>query len=275
MTKLLIIATFFVLLSYATCYDCYDCQNCEIPFNSQTSSKTCNTNVTTCMKITAKLGTVYTYIAKQCGPCLSETFLFGVTYLHVDCCSGNECNGTNILSIFYINHIYKRNKSWNEILSPLKNTPGESCIFLMPRQSMLPLIQEFLPKHLKQQRVKRKMITQLQFNEPPLFVNNLQQQWDEMNSNSICDSYSSYYSIEGCMSCKESISDEQSLMKYFSITSSSDELNISHSSSEKQFLFKSFNNEKSILDKNNSSNYIVLEMEPCKKINILNNVLQL
>jgi hypothetical protein len=60
----------------------------------------------------------------------------------------------------------------------------ENCIFLMPRQSIIPLIQEFLPNELKKQTKKRKMITQLQFDDPPLFVNNLQVEWEEMDTKS-------------------------------------------------------------------------------------------
>ncbi|CAF0782065.1 unnamed protein product [Adineta ricciae] len=89
MMKFLFITTLFVLITHVTSFDCYDCQNCQIPFNNQTSTSTCNSGVTSCMKITAKLGTVYTYVSKQCGPCSSETFLFGVTYIKVDCCYQN------------------------------------------------------------------------------------------------------------------------------------------------------------------------------------------
>jgi hypothetical protein len=49
--------------------------------------------------VTAKLGTVYSYVAKQCGPCINGSFIFGVTYMNVDCCTGPNCNGTNRLSI--------------------------------------------------------------------------------------------------------------------------------------------------------------------------------
>jgi len=94
----------------------------------------------------------------------------------------------------------------------------------------------------------------------------------------------SYHTIIGHNSCKESIPDEQSLVTYFSITSSNElppspssiEQLSSESGSQKQFRFnplsrRVLNND----DKNNSSNYIILEMEPLKKINILNNVSQL
>jgi hypothetical protein len=94
----------------------------------------------------------------------------------------------------------------------------------------------------------------------------------------------SYHTLVGHNSCEELIPDEQSLVTYFSITSSN-ELTPSHSSieqlssenvSQKRFRFnplsrRILNND----DKNNSSNYIILEMEPLKKINILNNVSQL
>lgn len=66
------------------------------------------------------MGTVYTYVLKQCGPCYNETFAFGVTYLNVDCCTGTNCNGTDSLSmsklsitvylflfVYYIFRMYK------------------------------------------------------------------------------------------------------------------------------------------------------------------------
>ena len=96
-----------------------------------------------------------------------------------------------LLYRLYINHIYKRNKFWYDITSLSKSKSDknveENGIFLMPRQSMSPLIQEFLPDEFKIKPVQRKMITQLQFNEPPLFLNNLKAQWDEMDTKSILD----------------------------------------------------------------------------------------
>jgi hypothetical protein len=88
----------------------------------------------------------------------------------------------------YINHIYKRKRFWNEITSPSRNELEEkiddNLTFLMPRQSIIPLVQEFLPNELKKQPQKRKMVTQLQFDEPPLFINNLKAEWDEMDTKS-------------------------------------------------------------------------------------------
>jgi len=88
----------------------------------------------------------------------------------------------------YINHIYKRKRFWNEITSPSKNESEEKIDhklnFLMPRQSIIPLVQKFLPNELKKQPKQRKMATQLQFDEPPLFVNNLKADWDEMDTKS-------------------------------------------------------------------------------------------
>jgi hypothetical protein len=89
----------------------------------------------------------------------------------------------------YINYIYKRKRFWKEITSPSKNKSEEkiddNLTFLMPRQSIIPLIQEFLSNEFKKQPKQRKMVTQLQFDEPPLFVNNLKEEWDEMDTKSI------------------------------------------------------------------------------------------
>ena len=88
----------------------------------------------------------------------------------------------------YINHIYKRRRIWKEITSPLNNKSEmeikENCTILIPRQSIIPLIQEFLPNELRKQIEQRKMITQLQFDEPPLFGKNLNIEWDEMDTKS-------------------------------------------------------------------------------------------
>ena len=88
----------------------------------------------------------------------------------------------------YINHIYKRKRFWYEITSPWKNESDQeinkNLISLIPRLSMSPLIQEFLPDELKTRIEQRPMITHLQFNEPPLFVNNLKAEWDEMDTKS-------------------------------------------------------------------------------------------
>jgi hypothetical protein len=89
----------------------------------------------------------------------------------------------------------------------------------------------------------------------------------------------SYHTIVGHNSCEESILDEQSLVTYFSMTSSNEltpspssiEQLPSESDSQKRFRF----NPLSRRVVNNSSNYIILEMEPLKIINISNNVSQL
>jgi hypothetical protein len=95
-----------------------------------------------------------------------------------------------LLYRLYINHIYKRKRAWYEITSPLKMKIDDSVICLIPRQSISPLIQEFLPNEFKKQPVQRKMVTQLQFDEPPLFVKNLTEEWDEMNTKStFCSSF--------------------------------------------------------------------------------------
>ncbi len=102
----------------------------------------------------------------------------------------------------------------------------------------------------------------------------------------------SYYTIREQISCEDAIPNKKSLVKYFSITLSNElvtsplstEQLSSNNSSQKrsplQFFFNplgtsytgSFNNKTTILDKNNSSNYIVLDMEQFQKINISNNV---
>ncbi|CAF0833955.1 unnamed protein product [Rotaria sordida] len=317
------LTTIVILLNYATCFDCYDCQNCEIPANDQANTATCSSSVTQCMKITAKLGTVYTYVLKQCGPCSNETFAFGVTFVQVDCCTGSKCNGTNTLSFsefsiiiyvlffiiyfkckneLYINHIYKRKRPWHEITLPLTNKSvkniDQNLISLLPRQSITPLIQEYLPYGLKKSPIQRKMITQLQFNEPPLFINNFKEEWDEMDTKSIfslrsISTRTSYYTIREQTFCDELILDEKSLIKYSSLTSSNKPIISSPSSIEQlssisnsskptslQLVFKPcislskqlLNNEKSISDQNNSSNYIVLNMDNFKEINIFNNL---
>jgi hypothetical protein len=85
----------------------------------------------------------------------------------------------------YINYIYKRKRSWDEITSRTKTKSEKNTISsLMPRQSMSPLIQEFLPNELKKQPIQRKMVTRLQFAEGPLLINNLKTEWDEMDTKS-------------------------------------------------------------------------------------------
>lgn len=56
---------------------------------------------------------------------------------------------------------------------------------LLPRQSMSPLIEEYLPYELRKLCVQRKMVTQLQFNDPPLLHDKLKDEWNEMDSKSI------------------------------------------------------------------------------------------
>lgn len=97
----------------------------------------------------------------------------------------------------YINHIYKRKRFWNEItllsINKSEEKINDNVTFLMPRESIMPLVQEFLPKELKKQSEQRKMITQLQFNEPPLVVNNFKEEWDEMDTKSTC--HLSFYKL--------------------------------------------------------------------------------
>ncbi|CAF4463026.1 unnamed protein product [Rotaria socialis] len=292
------------LLNYATCFDCYECQNCEIPFNSQTNTVTCASSVTQCMKITVKLGTVYTYVLKQCGPCSNETFAFGVTYLNVDCCTGSTCNRTNTISmskfsataclfvffyyylfrILYINFIYKRKRPWCEITTQIDDKSikqiDENINSALSRQSMSPLIQEYLPYELRKQPMNRKMTTRLEFSEPPLFRDTFKEDWDELDTQSL-DSRTSVSRKTSFYTVGEETFCRQSPTRYWSLTSSS---NLTQSSpsieqlspidtcsteTRLQICFKSFtnlsrrlvNNEKYRSDINNS-----------KEINIFNNV---
>ncbi|CAF4636604.1 unnamed protein product, partial [Rotaria sp. Silwood1] len=304
--------TTVILLHYATCMDCYDCQNCEIPANDQANTATCGSSVTQCIKVTAKLGTVYTYVLKQCGPCSNETFAFGVTFLHVDCslwivlivfCSLLVIGGFFYLFYrLYINYIYKRKRLWYEIRSPLVNKSVEkidqNLISLLPRQSISPLIEEYLPYELQKQPIQRIMITQLQFNKPPLFIKNFKEEWDEMDAISVfslqsISNQTSYYTIREHTFCEELILDEKSLIKSSSLTFSNEFITSSPSSVEQLFsvsnsskrtplpsFFKPFislskrliHNEKYISDQNNSSNHIVLTMDNFKEIKIFDNV---
>jgi hypothetical protein len=92
----------------------------------------------------------------------------------------------------YINHIYKRKRLWKEItrLSSKKSEENiqQHSTDLIPRQSIIPLIQEFLPNELNIQIQQRKMATRLQFDEPPVFGKDLTAEWNEMDTKSMFDS---------------------------------------------------------------------------------------
>lgn len=90
----------------------------------------------------------------------------------------------------YINNIYKRKRPWLDIVSQVKSQSikymdDENFNSLLPRQSMSPLIEEYLPYELRKLCVQRKMVTQLQFNDPPLLHDKLKDEWNEMDSKSI------------------------------------------------------------------------------------------
>lgn len=90
----------------------------------------------------------------------------------------------------YINNIYKRKRPWLDIVSQVKSQSikymdDENFNSLLPRQSMSPLIEEYLPYELRKHCVQRKMVTQLQFNDPPLLHDKLKDEWNEMDSKSI------------------------------------------------------------------------------------------
>ena len=88
----------------------------------------------------------------------------------------------------YINRIYKKQRSWKEIRSPTKKTKAETpqhhTPFLQPRISMIPLIQEYLPREMKKSIQPRRMTTDLSFDKPPDIIENFQLAWDAMDTQS-------------------------------------------------------------------------------------------
>lgn len=88
----------------------------------------------------------------------------------------------------YINHIYKRRRVWNEITSPMTKTieeiREEHVEILAPRPSIIPLIHEFLPTGWERRTERRKTITKLQFDDPPVFEKNFINEWEEMDGKS-------------------------------------------------------------------------------------------
>lgn len=88
----------------------------------------------------------------------------------------------------YINRIYKKQRSWKEIRSPTKTTktetPQHQTPFLQPRISMIPLVQEYLPREMKTSIQSRRMTTNLSFDEPPDIMENFQLVWDAMDTQS-------------------------------------------------------------------------------------------
>lgn len=72
---------------------------------------------------------------------------------------------------------------------PMKNQTEEKIdekqsTDLQPRQSIIPLIQEFLSNDVNKQTERRKMVTKLQFDEPPLIEKNFSTEWIEMDGQS-------------------------------------------------------------------------------------------
>ena len=149
----------------------------------------------------------------------------------------------------YINHIYKGQRSWNDISSPLTRTTDQRAdpriLSLNPRRSMTPLIQEFLPHPSRRASVDRKMITDLRFAEAPSLKENLNREWDDMETRSssdylrralMCDdlhlgvfsiqalsSETSFHTAKGETSCVGSIDDElSSFGNYCSFTSANE-----------------------------------------------------
>lgn len=89
----------------------------------------------------------------------------------------------------YINKIYKRRRVWKEISSPMKNRMDEAheeerATDLIPRQSIMPFIEEFLADNVRKQTERRQMVTELQFDEAPLFEKNFSREWNEMDDKS-------------------------------------------------------------------------------------------
>ena len=196
----------------------------------------------------------------------------------------------------YINYIYKRRRPWFEIISLKRNKSerkiASDSLIVLPRVSLLPLVQEYLPHATKSSRKRRKMITRLRFVSPPLFNRNLEQEWEEMETRSVNSlrlksTHSLYHTTEDRCTCEESITDQASLAKYFSITSSDELLtppsslehlpieNLSQNQSAFSMLFNSLANlskrlrkkEESFGEKNLNPNHTVLDIESVELIN--------
>ena len=85
----------------------------------------------------------------------------------------------------YINRIYKRQRSWKDIRSPVKESkhePSQRTVpFLQPRSSLMPLIREDLPRTMIRSKRSRRMTTELQFDEPPQVIENFKSEWEAMD----------------------------------------------------------------------------------------------
>lgn len=100
------------------------------------------------------------------------------------------CLGSLIYFIYrlFIKYIYKREQLWKDISSSSSvkdhSEHRVSMQSISPRQSLLPLIQEYLPHELRKSIKLRRMATELRFDEPPKLEYNFQQEWDEMDTKS-------------------------------------------------------------------------------------------
>ena len=150
----------------------------------------------------------------------------------------------------YINHIYKGQRSWSDILSSSSNrtaaqTTNSRILSLKPRRSIAPLIQTFLSHPSRKSSTDRRMVTDLGFGEAPSFKTNLNTEWENMETRNsletvLCSSMSddlhlgvvsirsassgtSYHTAKGQTSCVESIDDELSSSGNYCSFTSADE----------------------------------------------------
>lgn len=88
----------------------------------------------------------------------------------------------------YINRVYKRQRFWKEITSPSKNLNKEKPLStppnLLPRVSLVALIQGYLTPSFRKPGRPRTMVTHLHFHEPPYISENFKSQWDAMDTRS-------------------------------------------------------------------------------------------
>ena len=148
----------------------------------------------------------------------------------------------------YINHIYKGQRSWSDILSSSSSNRTSAQITnsripsLKPRRSIAPLIQTFLSRPSRKSSTDRRMVTDLGFDEAPSFQTNLNTEWENMDTRNsletmLCSlmsddlhlgvisirsvsSGTSYHTAKGQTSCVGSIDDElSSSANYCSFTS--------------------------------------------------------
>lgn len=141
----------------------------------------------------------------------------------------------------YIDHIYKGQRSWSDILSSSLSSNRTSAqinhsriLSLKPRRSMVPLIQTFLSHPSRRSSADRRMVTDLGFDEAPSFETNLNTEWENMDTRNssetiLCPSSrsvssgTSYHTAKGQTSCVESIDDEPSSSAHYCSFTSANE----------------------------------------------------